>query len=109
MVRRLGLPLVDALTLKIGVPVNPNRCYFLKTLVIAVCMSPNWERWHSSKMMTMCPSQIECPWLRAMKFDRFWIVMLIRPLLLLAQRSSPRLCLSAVSADPQLSTGSRSG
>ena len=39
---------------KIGVPVNPNRWYFLKLLTMAVCISPNWLRWHSSKMMTIC-------------------------------------------------------
>jgi len=51
----LGLPPVPALTAKIGVPVNPNRLYRLNARVIAVCMSPNWERWHSSKMITTCP------------------------------------------------------
>jgi hypothetical protein len=45
--------------------------------VIAVCMSPNCERWHSSKTMTTCPSKIACPLLAAMKVESFWIVVMM--------------------------------
>ena len=34
-----------------GVPVNPNRWYRWNASVMDVCISPNCERWHSSKMI----------------------------------------------------------
>jgi hypothetical protein len=33
-----------------GVPVKPINWLFSKNLVMRSCVSPNWERWHSSKI-----------------------------------------------------------
>ncbi|OPZ48320.1 MAG: hypothetical protein BWY91_03212 [bacterium ADurb.BinA028] len=46
---------------------------------MAVCISPNWERWHSSKMMTTCPSKMVWPLLAGelTKVASFWIVVMM--------------------------------
>ena len=75
VVVRLACLEAPALAAKMGVPVNPKRWYFLNFLLIAMCMSPNWLRWHSSKMMTTCCWYTACCgylWMNALSF---WIVV----------------------------------
>ena len=70
-----------ALASKIGVPVKPNSCAFGKNSRMAWWLSPNWLRWHSSKMITACPANTWCPLFDLMNVDSFWIVvMMIRAL-----------------------------
>src|SRR5699024_12017833 len=66
-----------ALTAKIGVPVNPNRWYFLNDLVIAACMEPNWLRWHSSKTITTCWRETSLSGFALIKLASLWIVEMI--------------------------------
>jgi hypothetical protein len=52
-----GLVVLDllwvAFSSKIGVPVKPKSWALGKNSLMALWFSPNWERWHSSKMKTM--------------------------------------------------------
>ena len=49
-----------ALSAKIGVPVKPNIWALVKNFRIFWWVSPNWLRWHSSKMKTTLLS-FRCP------------------------------------------------
>lgn len=83
---------MPAFAAKIGVPVNPKRLYFLNARVMSVCMSPNCDRWHSSKMITAWPENTAWPLFALMNVDSFWIVvMMIR-----VPRSSRRFFSTAV-------------
>ena len=63
----------------------------MNAFVMAVCMSPNWLRWHSSKMITTCPPKTSCLAFWPMNFASFWIVvMMIRAF------GSPNCCVSTL-------------
>ena len=49
----------------------------MNAFVILVCMSPNWLRWHSSKMITTCPAKISCLAFCSTNRASFWIVVMM--------------------------------
>ena len=80
------LPSWDGFSLNLGVPVKPKYWALLNVLDICLCISPNWDLWHSSIIKIVFKSLYFSITLAYLGLEHalaiFWIVVIINGLVL---------------------------